>query len=401
MLHTVVSRALLVATLALSAAACSGGGDPGGGPTQPGPAANVGVSSSAFTFVAIGASQAVTASVSDAQGAAVSTASVTWLSDDPTVAEVAASGRSATIVAKRSGSTTVRATSGSASATISILVLGVKSVTLSTAAATLRAGEQQTITADVIADAGVSRSVNWTSANSAVATVNAVGVITAVSPGTTTVTAAAVADAGMSATTQVTVLSARGVAVTPATSNIGTGQTLQLEASVVVEAGQSQSVNWSSNAVGIATVNQQGIVTGVARGTAIITATSVADGTLQGSATVNVVPVVRQVAIVPPVSSTLFLGQTRTLVATVTADTGLAQSVTWSSNTPSIATVSANGVVAAVTAGAVIITATSTVDASKSASLALVVSSQPVSVTLSATAVALSLGNSATLVATV
>lgn len=100
MLRTAISRTLLFASLAMSAAACSGGGD-GGGTTQPGPAANVGVSSTAFTFVAIGASQAVTASVSDAQGSAVNNASIAWSSDDPSVAEVTASGRSATIVARR------------------------------------------------------------------------------------------------------------------------------------------------------------------------------------------------------------------------------------------------------------------------------------------------------------
>lgn len=401
MFQTAVSRVLLIASLALSAAACSGGGDNGGGTTQPGPAANVGVSSSAFTFVAIGASQAVTASVSDAQGAAVGTASITWSSDDPTVAEVSASGRSATIVAKRSGSTTIRATSGSASATISILVLGVKSVSVSAAATSLRVGAQQTITSDVVSDPGVSRSVNWVSANSAIATVNALGVITGVSPGVTTITASAVADAAMTATTQVTVTPARAVFVTPATTNIGAGQAVQLDAAVIIDAGQPQTVTWSSNSVGTATVSQQGIVTGVALGTATITATATADGTLQGIATVNVVPVVRQVAIVPPISSTLFLGQTRTLVATVTADPGLAQTVTWNSTNSSVATVSATGVVTAVAAGSVSIAATSTADASKTATLALTVSLQPVSVSLSTTAVSLSIGNSSTLVATV
>ena len=67
MFFSASSRALLIATFAVSIAAC-GGGDGGGAITQPGPAANVGISSSAFTFVAIGASQAVSATVTDAAG---------------------------------------------------------------------------------------------------------------------------------------------------------------------------------------------------------------------------------------------------------------------------------------------------------------------------------------------
>src|SRR5689334_10959899 len=101
MFKTVCSRAFLIATFAFSIAACGGGGDGGGTTTQPGPAANVGISSTAFTFVAIGASQAVSATVTDAKGTAISGASVSWSSDDASVADVQASGNTATIVARK------------------------------------------------------------------------------------------------------------------------------------------------------------------------------------------------------------------------------------------------------------------------------------------------------------
>ncbi|MEO7363200.1 MAG: Ig-like domain-containing protein, partial [Gemmatimonadaceae bacterium] len=400
MFYSARSRALLIATFAFSLAAC-GGADGGGTTTQPGPAANVGISSTAFTFVAIGASQAVSASVTDASGKTLSGASITWVSDDASVADVQASGTTATIVARKIGATTIRATSGGATATISIIVLGVKSVSVSSPTLTLRAGNQETITATVSTDQGVSRSVNWSSSNNAVASVSAQGVITGVAQGTVTITAAAVADAGMTASAQVNVLPARGVAIVPAAVSLGTGTTKQLAADVVLDTGVPTTVTWSTSASSIATVSQQGLVTGVALGVATITATSTADNALQGTSTVTVAPIVRQLAITPPSSTALYLGQAATLAAVVTADAGVSQAVAWSTSNAAIATVNASGVVTALSVGSFNITAASLVDSSKSATIALTTFSRPVSITLSAPALTVTAGNSATLVATV
>ncbi|MEP6835979.1 MAG: Ig-like domain-containing protein [Gemmatimonas sp.] len=394
------ARAFLIVAFAVSVSAC-GGGDSGGTTTQPGPAANVGISSTAFTFVAIGASQAVTAAVTDAKGNTVSNAPLTWSSDDATVAEVQASGRQATIVARKIGSTTIHASSGGASATIDIIVLGVKSVAVSSAAITLRSGNQETISATVSTDAGVSRSVNWSSSNVAIATISPQGVITGVAPGVATVTASAVADAGMTAASQITVLPARGVAILPAAASIGTSTTKQLTADVIVDAGVPTTVTWATSAASVATVSQQGLVTGVALGVATITATSTEDNSLQGVATITVAPIVRLVAITPPANSSLFLGQTLALVAVVTADAGASQAVIWSSSNTAIATVNGSGVVTTVSAGTVSITATSAEDPSRNASVSLTAVSRPLTITLSAPALTVTAGNSATIVATV
>jgi predicted outer membrane repeat protein len=69
---------------------------------------------------------------------------------------------------------------------------------------------------------------------------------------------------------------------------------------------------------------------------------------------------------------TLAIGATGTLTATVAGDDGVRQDVTWSSDTPAVATVDA-GVVTAVAAGTARITATSTVDTTKSASATVTV----------------------------
>ncbi|MDQ6611692.1 MAG: Ig-like domain-containing protein, partial [Gemmatimonadota bacterium] len=399
MFPTARVRTSLLAFLLLFTA-CGGGGGDGGTSTQLGPPTTVALSSNAFTFVAIGASQAVSAAVNDVQGRLVATAAVTWSSDNATIADVSASGRTATIIAKKIGTTTIRAISGNLAASIDITVLGVKSVGVSPSAVQLRVGTLQTMTADVNVDAGVSRSVNWTSSNVSVATINAQGVLTALAPGVTNIVAAAVADAGMTANAQVTVLPARGVLLAPATANIATGATQQFTPDVVLDAGQVTTVLWASSAPAIATVSQGGLVTGITFGGVTITATSTADPTLKGTATVNVVPIVRNISVVAP-TGPIFLGQTQQLNAAVTADAGLATTVNWSSSNSAVATVSAGGLVTGVSAGTVTLTAAASADPLKTASVALTVASRPLSISVAPGALALIAGNSATLVATV
>ena len=70
-------------------------------------------------------------------------------------------------------------------------------------------------------------------------------------------------------------------------------------------------------------------------------------------------------------SSYVYEGKTVELSATVSVKGGAAQTVTWASSNEDVATVSSEGVVTAVAPGAVVITATSTVDSSKSGSASL------------------------------
>lgn len=78
-----------------------------------------------------------------------------------------------------------------------------------------------------------------------------------------------------------------GVTVTPAAASIAIAETEQL-AAAVAPVGASQAVTWSSATPSVATVNSSGLVTGVSAGSAVITATSVADGTNTDTATITV-----------------------------------------------------------------------------------------------------------------
>jgi len=80
-----------------------------------------------------------------------------------------------------------------------------------------------------------------------------------------------------------------------------------------------------------------------------------------------------QSVVVTPSAVSLQQGQTVQLVAVVTADAGVARTVTWSSSATSVATVDNTGKVTAVAAGTAVIIATSTADAGKQGTSAITV----------------------------
>lgn len=87
--------------------------------------------------------------------------------------------------------------------------------------------------------------------------------------------------------TRVPFVPVASVSVTPTTASIAVAATRQLSASAL-PSGASQDVTWSSSAPSIATVNSSGLVTGVAAGSAVITATSVSDPTKTATSAITV-----------------------------------------------------------------------------------------------------------------
>lgn len=149
-----------------------------------------------------------------------------------------------------------------------------------------------------------------------------------------------------------------------------------------VQLSANKAVNWSSSAANVASVDGTGLVTAVGAGTASITATSTANVDEKASVTITVTaPAVRSVTVSPP-NAIMKPGDQQGFVANVDADAGVARTVNWTSSNQAVATVTAAGVVTAVTPGAVTITATSTVDATVSGAAAITVR-QPTPATIS------------------
>lgn len=276
----------------------------------------------------------------------------------------------------------------------------VRGVSVTPSTATVRVGEAQTLSALVDAPTGVATTVTWSSETPAVASVSQTGVVTGIATGTATIRATSTASSTVSGTALIVVQPARSIAVAPTVSNIGTGQTSQFTASLVIDPGLATTVQWRTANPAVATVSANGLVTGVAIGSTQITAVSTVDTTLRASATVNVVQVVRTIT-VTPTATTLNIANTQQLTATVTADAGLSTAVTWRSPTPSVATVSSTGLVTAVGLGTVSIQAVSVADTNRRSTSVITVSPRTTAVQLVERNVSVNPGTSTTLTATV
>jgi M6 family metalloprotease-like protein len=165
----------------------------------------------------------------------------------------------------------------------------VVSVTV-TAPATLTVGGTATATAAVQVANGASTAVTWSSSNDAVATVSSAGLITALAPGAVTIRATSTANPTISGTASLTVQPRPVAAVTlaPAADTLLVGQTRTFAATLRDATGATltdRAVTWSTSAVAVASVSTSGVVTALAPGRAIISATS--EGAT-GSATLEV-----------------------------------------------------------------------------------------------------------------
>ena len=313
--------------------------------------------------ISIGQTTQLTAIAKNVNGQTLSGRSVFWSTSTPSVASVTTNGLvtgisagNAVIVASIEGR--------QASASVTVRAASVASVQVTPSPASTIVGQTVTLTAKTLDATGnilTGRIVGWTSSNTAIATVNASGVVTGVASGTATITASS---EGVSGTTALTVsgVPVATVAVAPSTVTIATGQTTTLAATLRDESGNvltDRAITWSTGAASVATVSATGIVTGVGPGTATITATS--EGKSASAAVTVTVPTAATVTVAPATTSVI-VGNSTTLVATVRdagANVMVNASVTWTSSNTAIATVSASGAVTGVAPGNVTITARS------------------------------------------
>ncbi|MBQ6085671.1 MAG: Ig domain-containing protein [Bacteroidaceae bacterium] len=120
-----------------------------------------------------------------------------------------------------------------------------------------------------------------------------------------------------------------------------------------------QKVAWSSSDETVATVDENGVVTAIEEGTAIITCTATDGSGVSATCEVTITPNAILVTDITLSQSSLelFFGKTATIEATVTPDDAHNKEVIWTSSNEAVATVE-NGVVTAVTYGTTTITCT-------------------------------------------
>src|SRR3989441_106313 len=220
----------------------------------------------------------LTATARDASGNVLSGRVITRSSSNAPVASVNGSGL---VSGAGAGSATITATSEGQSGTsgVTVTFVPVASVTVNPASASVQVGQTVQLSAtprDANGNALPGRTVTWASTNTTVATVNGQGLVTAKVVGSATITATSEGQSGSAAIT-VTAAPVATVTVSPAAAAIQPAQTMQRTAITRDANGTTlpgRTVTWVSNNNPAGTVSSSGLVTGVATGTALITATS-------------------------------------------------------------------------------------------------------------------------------
>jgi uncharacterized protein YjdB len=313
----------------------------------------------------IGIDQQYTASAIYSDGSIQDLVSgVTWTSSTTTVATIDSNGLASINTA---GTTTITATVGAFtdSTTITVVPAHLTSITLSPATVSMAAGTQQQFTATGHFDDGstqVLSSAQWSSSAISALTVDANGLGLAVGPGTSIVT---VVSGTVSATASVTVTSATVVSLTiaPINSSMPAGAVKQFSATATFSDNSTQditqSVLWSSSSAAIASIDNVGLVTGIATGSTTITTVW---GTITQSTTLTV-STVKLVSITispanPRVEAHTSLKFTATGVYSDGSTSTLA-SVSWKSSKPQFANIRGSGILHAKRAGTLTVSATS------------------------------------------
>ena len=315
----------------------------------------------AGSLASLGDTRQFTAVPKDANGQAVSGKAVSWASENATVVSVNASGLAA---ATGNGTTRVRATvegvSGAADITVAQAVASID-VTPGTKTLTSLTDSQQFAAnpKDARGNSVPGKTVTWSSASEAVATVDSSGRATAVANGDVAIRATV---DGISATATLTVSQvAAKVTIVPATFTLS-ALTDSKPFTVTLKDARDNAVNkavvWTSETPSVATIDANGVATSAANGTAVIRAA--VDG-VSGTATLTVAQAAATVEVTPATKTLVSLGDTQQFSATVKDAKGVVvagKTINWASDTSSVATISSLGVATSVTNGTSAIRAT-------------------------------------------
>ena len=167
--------------------------------------------------------------------------------------------------------------------------LKVKEITVDKTLADISLNGTLQLNATITPEEAENKKVMWTSSKPEVATVDENGLVTAVAIGSTVIIATTTDGSNLQATCNITVKKpVENVTLNTTSAQIKPNATITLVPTVNPTDATNKNVTWSSSNTSIATVSNTGVVTGVAEGTATITAISVDDTTKKANCTIKV-----------------------------------------------------------------------------------------------------------------
>ena len=329
--------------------------------------------SPATSSIPLGTTEAFSATGNYADGSQQNLTSIVhWSTSDSTLATVSnANGTYGLATSVAVGSVTVTATLGNISGTASLSVspATLVRITLAPLNPAIALGTSQQFAATGTYTDGstknITTNVTWTSSSALVAVISnntgSNGLATSSGVGSATITATMGA---ISAGTTLIVGSPQliSIAVTPANPSIPRGASQQFTATGTYTDGSTanitNSVTWSSSNSTVANVTAAGSATGASSGTATITAVL---GSITGSTALTVTAPILTGVLVSPANPSINLGSTQQFSATAVYSDSSTQNVTslasWTSSSPTIATINSTALATSVNYGTTTISA--------------------------------------------
>lgn len=290
--------------------------------------------------------------------------SVLWTSSDEKVATVDENGL---VTAISPGTTTITATSAGSSdikanivITVETGIIEVAGITLNAVEITATEGEEFSLYATINPENATVKTVKWGSSEPDIAQVDENGNVTALKPGTSVITA--ITANGFTASCKVIVekriIIASDISLNYSEMKITEGNFVELNVSFDPTTTTDQTIYWSSSDIEIVNVDDNGLVSALHPGNAVITAKTVNGVTATCYVTVEQKEISAENISLNVTDAIVEVGNGIILFLSFEPELTTDRTVIWSSSNPEIASVDENGGVLAIMPGKAVITAT-------------------------------------------
>lgn len=281
---------------------------------------------------------------------------IIWISSDTSIATVSEDG---TVTAIADGSATITAIADDGSGVTAKYVINVHPLVsdiIVDGADVIAAGGTVKLIATVEPSNVLNSNVIWTVDHPDIARIDEDGNVAGLKPGSVTVTVSATDNSGVSSDYNIQIVKQKLAVNINGGTLVHTGSNIRLNAEITSDEPVSDNtVTWSSSDPSVATVDQNGAVTGINNGTCVIIATSNMESYYYARHPIVVDTLVSDITLngITDVDARASVQ----LTATILPKTATNKAIIWSSADESIAVVDGNGLVSAIKAGEVTITA--------------------------------------------
>ncbi len=247
-------------------------------------------------------------------------------------------------------------------ATIKTIPIHVKEILLNTTSETINVGSSLNLIASIQPNNADIQSISWESSNNAIASVNASGLVKAISKGKAIIKAISNDTPNIFACCEITVHQpVQAISLEPKALSLNVGESFDnLTVTITPVTADNKNLIWQSSNPSIATVDNNGKINALQDGELKITVSSEENPDIKDDCLLTVVQPVTGISINKS-SIELHQGESEQLLAIITPQNATEKHVNWISSDISTAMISTNGTVYAIKPGQATIMAT-TVD---------------------------------------